>query len=262
MSHRAFVKVALVIALCALWIGAAPSGLARGDALDDPDVEVARKHFVLGSSRYAAGDYVGALAEFELAKRARPVAALDFNIARCLDRLERYSEAIVAYRLYVEAAPNAPDAGTVRERIALLEKRSTQVRPSPPAEPPPVPALEPTRAPTSSPANNVTAAPPASPQPSISSRYLVPGILTGVTGVTLVTGAALLGVLANKYDRANSAEGCRPCTDGEIAPLRRYQAAGYAMMGISGALLVVDVALFVVAARKTTRTTTATTTNK
>lgn len=257
MSHRAFVKVALVIALCASWIGAVPSGLARGDALDDPDVEVARKHFALGSSRYAAGDYVGALAEFELAKRARPVAALDFNIARCLDRLERYSEAIVAYRLYVEAAPNAPDAATVRERIALLEKRSTQFRPSPPVEPPPTPTPtptpEPTRAPNTSPANAVTATPTASPQSQSSSRYLVPGVLTGVTGVTLVTGAALLGVLAGKYDRANSAEGCRPCTDGEIAPLRRYQAAGFAMMGISGALLVADVALFVVAARKTTK---------
>lgn len=220
------------------------AGLARAGTIDDPDVEVARKHFALGSERYAAGDYVGALSEFELAKRARPVAALDFNIARCLDRLERYGEAIVAYRRYVTAAPNEADSATVRERIGVLEARLVAeppaVSPTKPAEPVAPPVVAPP----------AVTAPPPSPPTRTTARYLVPGILTGVTGVTLVTGAALLGVLANKYDHANSAAGCRPCTDGEIAPLRRYQAAGFAMMGISGALLVVDVALFVVAAKK------------
>ena len=66
--------------------GLAPSP-ARGE--DDTDTEIAKRHFAAGSAAYGAGDYRRALREFEEARLARPMAAFDYNIARCLDRLER-----------------------------------------------------------------------------------------------------------------------------------------------------------------------------
>ena len=38
---------------------------------------------------------------------ARSLPAFDFNIARCLDRLERYEDAVAAYRRYLAASPDA-----------------------------------------------------------------------------------------------------------------------------------------------------------
>jgi len=92
-------------------------------AFEDPDTEVARKHFEKGRQAYDAGDYQAALGEFQAAKRAKAAPALDFNIARCYDRLEQYSPAIDAYASYIAAQPNAPDAEEVRARIATLKKR-------------------------------------------------------------------------------------------------------------------------------------------
>jgi tetratricopeptide (TPR) repeat protein len=92
-------------------------------AFEDPDTEVARKHFEKGRLAYDAGDYQLALGEFKAAKRAKQAAALDFNIARCYDRLEQYPAAIDAYASYISAQPGAPDVAEVRERIAMLKKR-------------------------------------------------------------------------------------------------------------------------------------------
>ena len=105
--------------------------------LDDPDTEVARKHFEKGRTAYDSGDYTTALGEFEAAKHAKPAAAFDFNIARCHDRLENYPEAIRHYDAYVAAKPNAPDVAEVRARIATLKQRVDEASARPPDQPPP-----------------------------------------------------------------------------------------------------------------------------
>ena len=81
----------------------------------DPDEEAARRHFALGLTHYDAGEYQAALAEFDVVKRFRDSPALDYNIARCYDRLERYQEAVAAYERYVTQKPDASDAAEIRE---------------------------------------------------------------------------------------------------------------------------------------------------
>ena len=78
--------------LVVLLLVTAVASPARAD--DDPDTEVARRLFKQGSTLYIAGDYQKALELFEKARLARPLPAFDFNIARCHDRLGRWTEAL------------------------------------------------------------------------------------------------------------------------------------------------------------------------
>jgi tetratricopeptide (TPR) repeat protein len=89
---------------------------------DDPDTEVARRYYRAGAQLYAAEHYQEAIVQFEKARALKPVAGLDYNIARCHDRLGNFAEALVAYRRYVETRPS--DADEVRARITILEQRT------------------------------------------------------------------------------------------------------------------------------------------
>src|SRR4030095_7250105 len=86
------------------------AGAAPGGSMEDPDTEVARRHFEKGRAHYDRQDYRHALDEFLGAQRAKSLPGFDFNIARCHDRLEEYALAIEHYELYLTARPNAPDA--------------------------------------------------------------------------------------------------------------------------------------------------------
>jgi tetratricopeptide (TPR) repeat protein len=121
-------------------------------AQDDVDREVAQRHFERGRAAYDQHDYAGALGEFQTAKKVLAVPALEYNIARCLDRLERWDEAAAAYRRYLTALPDSPDVAEVRARIEVLESRHATPSPAPAASP--APAVIPVAAPV--------AAPPAS----------------------------------------------------------------------------------------------------
>jgi hypothetical protein len=182
---------------------AVPQSAAR--ALDDPDTEGARRHFARGRQFYDAGDYRRALDEFQAAKRLRAAAGLDYNIARCYDRLEEYSQAIHHYELYVAADPRAADTTEVKARIATLRERLDEARrasvdtkprrePSPGdekllplpnfVEPPPTPATTP------APAIVVTTTTP--PPPKRHTGAIVAGVLAGAA---VVAGAIALGVI-------------------------------------------------------------------
>jgi tetratricopeptide (TPR) repeat protein len=90
---------------------------------EDPDTEAARRLFERGLQHYNAREYDQAIVEFEKARAIKPTPALDFNIGRAYDRMAKYDEAVAAYRRYVEAKPEQPDAADVRSRMELLEKR-------------------------------------------------------------------------------------------------------------------------------------------
>ena len=103
----------------------AGTALADGDPaqLPDPDTQSARRHFDRGASLYDQAHYGAAVREFEAAKRVKPLAAFEFNIARCRDRLEEWSAAADGYERYLAAVPNAPEAAELRSRIAELRAR-------------------------------------------------------------------------------------------------------------------------------------------
>jgi hypothetical protein len=213
-------RLAALLAAVSLFASFFASGTAHGDDVD-PDTEIARRHFEAGRMKYEANDYAGALREFEAARKVRPMPAFDYNIARCLDRLERPSEAVDAYQRYLSAIGNAPDAAEVRDRVQVLEQRlGVSAKP----------------APVSSRKNT---------------RLLAPAIMTGGALALAVVGAALVGSVKADYDRLLSGpDSCRPCSDAQVSPLEARANAGYALFGLAGALAIVDVILWVRAARR------------
>jgi tetratricopeptide (TPR) repeat protein len=145
----------------------------------DPDTEIARRHFKTGSVLYDEGNYEKAREEFEAARRVRPLPAFDFNIARCLDRLERPREAIAAYERYLQSNPE--DADAVRERVQMLRSRL-------PVEPAVKPAAP-------SAAAISVAAPPPKP---LARKAWFWGVMAGTAVV--VAGAIALGVVLGTAD--------------------------------------------------------------
>ena len=230
-----------------LLVGTAPRVAVAQQALD-PDEEAARRHFARGLTHYDAGEYQAALAEFDSVKKFRDSPALDYNIARCYDRLERYQEAVVAYERYVTQKPDASDAAETRERIATLRKRLSPQGESRPQSPSPSPPIAAPSPPVAAP----TPSPPTSPPPAIDEgarprRRLVAPIAVGAGAlVAAAVGAGLLGSVKSDYDAALGPSGCRPCSNDQIAPLQHRALAGYVMLGVGGALVVVDVALIAV----------------
>jgi tetratricopeptide (TPR) repeat protein len=208
----------------------------------DPDEEAAHRHYGRGLTHYDAGRYDAALTEFEAVKRFRDSPALDYNIARCYDRLERYPEAVAAYERYVTQKPDAADAAETRERIATLRKR---LEPPPgsqrEAAPPPPPIVTAAAPPTVAAAD----APPSDEgaQPRPRRRYVAPIAIGAGAVVAAAVGAGLLGSVKSDYDSALGPSGCRPCSNSQISPLENRALAGYVLLGAAGALVVIDVAL-------------------
>jgi len=110
----------------------------------------AKEAYTRGKQMFQAGNYTGAIAEFERAKQLEPSPVLDFNIGLAHDRAGNAREAVDAYRSYLRAVPNASNKTAVESRITALEpKIAEQMEPLPPptsgpAEqaPPPATAAE------------------------------------------------------------------------------------------------------------------------
>jgi tetratricopeptide (TPR) repeat protein len=201
---------------------------AGGDATDaDPDTEVARKHFARGSEFYRIGRYEEALREFESSRRAKGLAPLDYNIGRCLDRLERYREAIEAYRRYLDGAYAAPDATEVRDRVAVLEQRLAEEAAARSRTPP----VEGT---------------------ARHGSYVAPAL---VGALALATAATSLGIyygsVVPDYDAlASGPTSCRPCAPSQYEGVQSRAYASYALGAIAGVAAAVDLVLWIYQARR------------
>jgi len=107
----------MIVALCAF--AAAP---VKAQPIA-PDEEIARRHYARAVQLYDDGRYAEAIEEFERARTYAPRPELDYNVARCFDRLEQAPQAIAAYQRYLDAAGASPAQAAVRERIAVLRTR-------------------------------------------------------------------------------------------------------------------------------------------
>ncbi len=205
------------------------SGTAYADA-QDPDDLIARGHYARGAVSYEAGHYAEALAEFEAAHQAKALPAFDYNIASCLDRLGRKGDALAAFERYLKVASDAANAAAVRERVALLRHELQEAKPEVV-----VPQIAVTAAPT--------------PEAPRARRYIVPGTVGGGALVFAAIGAGLLGSASVGYHDLSSScsTGCPPSSWSSL-PAREH--AGEALLGIAGAVAIVDVVLWVRAARR------------
>jgi tetratricopeptide (TPR) repeat protein len=201
------------IALLALLVSTA-------GAEEDADTQAAHRHFVNASLLYDSGRYLEAIAEFEIAKGLKPVPAFDFNIGRCYERVERWQDAADAFERYLAASPGTPDAEELRVRIATLRRRAPMVKPLP-------------------------------QPPSVTHRYRAPAAaMAGVAVALAVVGAGLVGSVVPELRDKRSECALRQCTHADWAPMAARADAGYAFLALAGAAAVVDIALWVVDARR------------
>lgn len=206
------------------------------------DEETAKDHYQRGAALYDATRYESALHEFETAYTQTPSPELIYDIARCLDRLERREEAVAAYTRFLNAdKSDDPQVNEVHVRLAEI---GVAVQPKP--SPPPLPAPQVIAVPA------LTALTPAPPVPPSRRRFLVPGLVGGGTVVFGAVGASLLGNALWNYNGLNRT--CAPnCSGSSWSSLPGREHAGEALLGITGAAAVADIVLFVIAAKKKER---------
>ncbi|HET6334337.1 MAG TPA: tetratricopeptide repeat protein [Polyangiales bacterium] len=203
--------------LCALWfcsiapLAAQSTGDPQAQAERDKQ---ARLEFERGRKAFDEGDYRGAWGFFHNAYRLSGRAQLLYNIGQTADRLGRDTEALQAFKMYLERLPKADNKRDVENRIRALEERvkDSERVPAPPVpgETPPQPtAAEPEAQPvaTPPPAAEPSAPPPpptaAGPRPTRQGFYLRLGLglglrRDGVSGGTAgtVSGFGFAGELA------------------------------------------------------------------
>ena len=115
--------------LVALALACAAPAWAQGS----DETRRAKEYFLKGKKAYEQGLYEEAMKNFKLARAVRPSPILEYNIARCFDKLGQTTEAINAYKRYLVFRPNASNRETVEARIAALKASSPRpVAPAPP----------------------------------------------------------------------------------------------------------------------------------
>jgi tetratricopeptide (TPR) repeat protein len=225
--------------------------LSQQNGSEDPDRELARRYTDAGASKFVAGQYQEAIAEFEKARLVKPTPGLDLSIARGYDKLGRLEEALASYRLYVEARPDAGDAGDIRTRIQTLEERlaaTQKAEPPPehvlPSAPAPVPPTPPAPVPTSRPA-------PA-PSPGAGRAKTIAGMVVGGVGLGAIAGGIASGVLAkqNGDELTQLSRTMGRFSSAKESAGKSDDVAMGVLLGVGGAAVVTGVVLVVLGRRE------------
>jgi hypothetical protein len=120
------------LAMAALFAGAlAMTHAAPSVAQEKPkpgaakdEKEDAKEAYKEGQKKFKAEDYAGALEDFKRADQLYPGAAPKEKIAVCYDKLGKVSEAVAAYKAFIDSDPGEKYAESVaqaKQRIAELE---------------------------------------------------------------------------------------------------------------------------------------------
>jgi hypothetical protein len=160
-------------------------------ALAADNAELAKEHFTNGTRRYEVGDYAQALAEFKAAHMAKPDPAFLYNIAQCHRQMGELEQAVVLYKRYLAASPNAANRAEVEKRIVQLDaeiaaKRGRTAEPPARAQEAPSIASPPpaSSAPGTGAASPATAPLPAGAPPAGENLAASPGLAVQPTVVT------------------------------------------------------------------------------
>jgi len=155
--------------------------LARGASAEPNDgaVREAREHYERGLREYNLGELDGAIAEFKAAYVRSEAPGLLFNLAQAY-RLKRDTErALLLYRSYLRALPNAPNRADAEARIAELAALVERPAPAPAA-------LAPSAQPIA------IAAAPSARRPG--RPLVISGLAVGAAGVVALAVGVALGV--------------------------------------------------------------------
>lgn len=117
MARRSLQALSLAALAAVFSLAVAGSAAAQDDARAR-----ARAAYAEGQRLFEAGDYTGALAQFETAWSSveNPPPVVLLGIASAEERLGRTAEAIESLNRYLVVRPDAPDRASVEERIRAM----------------------------------------------------------------------------------------------------------------------------------------------
>src|SRR5688572_327089 len=118
-------RLVLSLALVTLLLAAPrpPLATGAGGAAWAQTVEERAKELVREGNRfYKQRDFQQALRSYQQAFTLRPTAIVVYNMGQCLRELGQLGPAVFQFRIFLAMAPDAPNAGQVKELIAELER--------------------------------------------------------------------------------------------------------------------------------------------
>lgn len=120
-------RLALALVSIVVSIGVSTSTRAEAQSSEADDA-LARERYQAGVVAFDAGSYEAALDLFRGAYELSPRPQLLYNIGTTADRLRRNAEAVEAFEAYLEQAPNATNAESVRRRLEVLREEIARQR--------------------------------------------------------------------------------------------------------------------------------------
>jgi tetratricopeptide (TPR) repeat protein len=200
------------------------------------DDEAGKRHYLSAQAYFDQAAYADALREYQESYRLSKYPAILYQIGQCQERLGQIGDAVATFEKYLEADPQSKRRASVETAIQNLKERLKQGEPARPVPPPPLPALK----------ANVEPA----PQKTSKRHFIAPAVVLGVAGAFAIVGAGLLSDVKSDFDKLSMESPSAPDYLSRIDSAESRANAGYAMLGIAGAAAVVDVILWVVAAKK------------
>ncbi len=217
--------IALALALASF---SAPASAQSGGA-GDAEARALRL-FEQSATAYHEGRFSEAAALLEEAYALHPEPLLLYNRARALDAEGDLSGALVDYRRFLDASPDASQAPLARGRVEVLGAQLAERE----AHEREVAAAAARREPA--PTDPPIASPPLADAPS-SPDLLAPGLVLGAGLAVVIVGSVVLGVAVQRHDEAAGApiQADAARLDREALGLRD---AGGAVLGIGAAVVV------------------------
>ncbi len=117
----------LVAGVFAATVAVSPSAVAQPKPTTTtaaaPNLADAKKHYGEGEKKYKAGDFAGALTEFQAADAIKSTAQSQRYIGLCQDNLGHFSEAVASYEKFLAAVPDKmkTEGDEIKKRVEQIK---------------------------------------------------------------------------------------------------------------------------------------------
>jgi len=123
--HRSVWGPIVTVVLLGVAAGVVSPRIAAAQGDISTLAEDARQRLLLqlkaGNEAFDRGAYDEALLRYDTAAGIAELASIHYRRGLCLEKLERYPEAIASYKRFLELDPSAPESGRVRTDIVRFE---------------------------------------------------------------------------------------------------------------------------------------------